>query len=224
MRILMIEDDKELCRAVQAYLVANGVDADLCHDGEEGLYYLRQNIYDMCCLDRMLPGMDGLSLLKQARADGVATPVLMLTALSRIGDRVDGLEAGADDYLAKPFDMRELLARIRALARRPAPVAREILPLGNAVLDPQQMTLAGPAGTEQLTKKECDLLEALARSAGSLVTRQVLLGRVWGADNFVEDTSLDSYVHFVRRRLSGVGADAKLVTVRGQGYRLEVPV
>lgn len=223
MRILLIEDNRLLCEAVQAYLAQNGVDTDVCFDGEEGLFYLRQGIYDMCCLDRMLPGLDGLSLLRKARAEGIATPVLMLTALSRVGDRVEGLEAGADDYLAKPFDLRELLARVRALARRPAPLAEQRITFGNCVLDPAQLTLRGPAGVQQLTRRECDLLEALARSAGKLVARPVLLGRVWGADAEVEDGSLDSYIHFVRRRLAAVGSDGKLATVRGRGYRLEVP-
>ncbi len=223
MRILLIEDNEELCAAIQAYLLKNGVGTDLCCNGEEALLFLRQGIYDMCCLDRMLPGLDGLTVLQQARAEGITTPVLMLTALSRVGDRVDGLEAGADDYLAKPFDMRELLARIRALARRPAAVASKELRLGNTALDLMQMTLSGPGGSEQLTKRECSLLEALARRPGQLVARPVLLGCVWGAEAEVEDSSLDSYIHFVRRRLSAVGSDLKLATVRGQGYRLELP-
>lgn len=222
MRVLMIEDDEELCNAVKASLTVQGMDVDICHDGAEGLEYLHQNIYDVCCLDRMLPHMDGLTLLRNARAAGILTPVLILTALSRIGDRVDGLDAGADDYLIKPFDMRELLARLRALARRPAPLASAaVLQTGSLTLDLSQMTLEGPAGRVGLSPKECDLLEALMRHPGQLMGRAVLLGRVWGMDSQVEEASLDSYIHFVRRRLRTVGALETVTTVRGAGYRLE---
>lgn len=222
MRVLMIEDDNELCCAVKASLKVQGVDVDICHDGAEALEYLRQNIYDVCCLDRMLPHTDGLTVLRKARAAGISTPVLILTALSRIGDRVDGLDAGADDYLVKPFDMRELLARLRALARRPAPLApASILQIGSLRLNLTQMTLAGPSGSVGLSPKECDLLEALMRHPDQLMGRSVLLGRVWGMDAQVEEASLDSYIHFVRRRLRAVGAQETVVTVRGAGYRLE---
>lgn len=222
MRVLMIEDDKELCNAVKASLTVQGMDVDICHDGVEGLEYLHQNIYDVCCLDRMLPHMDGLTLLRKARAAGILTPVLILTALSRIGDRVDGLDAGADDYLVKPFDMRELLARLRALARRPAPLATDtVLQTGSLTLNPVQMTLEGPAGRVSLSPKECDLLEVLMRHPGQLMGRSVLLGRVWGIEAQVEEASLDSYIHFVRRRLRAVGARETVSTVRGAGYRLE---
>ncbi|WP_407878964.1 response regulator transcription factor [Owariibacterium komagatae] len=222
MRILMIEDDRELCRAVGASLSAEGVEADFCHDGDEAYEYLLQDIYDVCCLDRMLPHTDGLTLLRKARAAGVQTPVLMLTALSRIGDRVDGLDAGADDYLAKPFDMRELLARLRALARRPAPFSSHTtVRTGTLTLDLTQLTLQGPTGIVGLSRKECDLLETLMRHPGQLMGRSVLLGRVWGMDAPVEEGSLDSYIHFVRRRLKTVGAKETVSTVRGAGYRLE---
>lgn len=148
--------------------------------------------------------------------------MLTLTALSRIGDRVDGLDAGADDYLVKPFDMRELLARLRALARRPAPLATDaVLQTGSLTLDPAQMSLEAPAGRVSLSPKECDLLEALMRHPGQLMGRSVLLGRVWGIEAQVEEASLDSYIHFVRRRLRAVGARETVSTVRGAVYRLE---
>lgn len=122
MRILLIEDDRALCTALLPALQAAGYTVDTCHDGADGKALLCGGAYDVCVLDRMLPGLDGLSLLRAARAKGCTTPVLMLTALSGINDRVDGLDAGADDYLGKPFDTRELLARLRALTRRPAPL------------------------------------------------------------------------------------------------------
>lgn len=224
MRVLLIEDDASLCAAVTAGLAAGGIQTDVGRDGEEGLALLCRGVYDACCLDRMLPGLDGLSVLRRARAAGVATPVLLLTALARVGDRVDGLDAGADDYLTKPFDLRELAARLRALARRPAalePTAR--LRAGGVTLYPEEMRLEGPAGVVKLSKKECELLEMLLRSPGRLLAREQLLARVWGAEAEVDDASLDSYIYLVRRKLAraGAGPRLRLATVRGAGYRLE---
>ncbi len=223
MRILMIEDDRELCDAVAMQLRQAGYAVDMSHDGEEGLYFMRQNAYDLVLLDRMLPLLDGLSVLRGARKAGIATPVLLLTALGRVGDRVDGLDAGADDYLTKPFDMRELLARVRALARRPGEIqTREELRFGDLLLDLSALTLEGEKARCTLSKKEGELLGVLMKSEGQTLSRVVLFGRVWGPDAGVEDANLDSYAHFVRRRLAAVSSRVKLVTVRGVGYRLEV--
>ena len=196
MRILLIEDDRALCTALLPALQAAGYTVDTCHDGADGKALLCGGAYDVCVLDRMLPGLDGLSLLRAARAKGCTTPVLMLTALSGINDRVDGLDAGADDYLGKPFDTRELLA---------------------------QLTLSGPKAAAALTKREADLLEVLLRTPGQLQTRAVLLARVWGPLAEVEDANLDCYIHFVRRRLKAVGSAVTITTVRGSGYKAEVP-
>lgn len=223
MRILLIEDDKDLCAALCPTLDAVGFSTDCCHTGTDGLELLRTGYYDACILDRMLPEMDGLELLRQARAVGLATPVLMLTALARVGDRVDGLDAGADDYLTKPFDTRELLARLRALVRRPAELtgSSQRLRCGDLVLDLAQLTLQGPKATVTLSRRECDLLALFCRRPGVLQGRQMLLGSVWGALAEVEEANLDSYIHFVRRRLRTVGSASRIVTVRGAGYRLE---
>ena len=204
MRILLIEDDEALCRVLQPSLQAAGFASDCCHSGADGLALLKTGCYDACILDRMLPELDGLQLLHQARSAGVTAPVLMLTALGRVGDRVDGLDAGADDYLTKPFDTRELLARLRALVRRPAELngTAHRLACGDLTLDTAQLTLTGPA-------------------PGLLRGRALLLGSVWGADAGVEDASLDSYIRFVRRRLAAVGSRAVIRTVRGAGYRLD---
>mgnify|MGYP003242430658 CR=1 FL=1 len=209
MRILLIEDDKALCRVLQPTLQAAGFASDCCHTGA-----------DACILDRMLPELDGLTLLKSARADGISIPVLMLTALGQIGDRVEGLDAGADDYLAKPFDNRELLARLRALVRRPADLHETAhrIACGDLVLDTAQLTLTGPSSTVTLSRRECDLA-AFCRAPGLLRARAVLLGSVWGSAAEIEDCSLDSYIRFIRRRLTAVGSRAVLRTVRGAGYR-----
>lgn len=219
MHILLIEDDTALCAALAPALARLGK-ADFCHTGPEGLSLLVSGGYDLCILDRMLPGLDGLTLLRAARAQGVTTPVLLLTALAGAGDTVDGLDAGADDYLAKPFDTAVLLARLRALLRRSGGTAA--LTAGDLRLDTGELTLIGPAGSAVLSRKECDLLEALMRAPGRLQARSVLLARVWGPLAEVEEANLDCYIHFVRRRLAGVGSRARVVTVRGSGYRLEV--
>lgn len=224
MRILLIEDDAALCGVLAPALQAAGLAADCCRSGAEGLALLRTGCYDACILDRMLPELDGLAVLRRARAGGVKTPVLMLTALAQVGDRVAGLDAGADDYLTKPFDTRELLARLRALARRPAAFAADAhrIAFGDLVLDTAQLRLTGPSAAVTVSRRECDLLAALCRAPGTLRPRAVLLGSVWGAQAEVEDTSLDSYIRFIRRRLAAVGSRAVVRTVRGVGYRLDV--
>lgn len=222
LRILLIEDDRALCRALTAALAREGYTSDECHDGEDGLSLLCEGQYAAAILDRMLPGMDGLAVMRAARKRGVTTPVLMLTALDRVGDRVDGLDAGADDYLTKPFDTRELLARLRALLRRrdtsPAP-GRQFF-YADLVLDAEELTLTGPKGAVTLSRTECDLAEALLNQAGRLAGRAMLMGWVWGAQA-VEESNLDTYIHFLRRRLRAVGSRVVIATVRGAGYRLE---
>lgn len=220
MRILLIEDDAALCTVLVPVLEKAGFGCDVCGRGPEGLALLRQNPYDAVVLDRMLPGMDGLALLRAARRAGCSVPVLLLTALGRVEDRVDGLEAGADDYLTKPFDNRELIARLRALGRRPAETVDARLQCGDLTLDPAALTLTGPAGAVRLSRNENALLEALLRRAGQLVGRDALFHAVWGAEDFVEEGNLDSYIHFVRRRLRAVGSRTVIQTVRGMGYRL----
>lgn len=222
MRILMVEDDVDLCGAVELHLKREGHTADFAHDGEDGLHFALQNAYDLILLDRMLPGLDGVSLLRRLRREGFTTPVLMMTALDGISDRVDGLDAGADDYLAKPFATEELLARIRALARRPVQwESTRRLTAGDAELDTELCALRGPKSACTLSKREGQLLELFFRNKGQTLTRELLLARVWGPDAPVEEGNLDNYIHFLRRRLSSTGSTLKIVTARGVGYRLE---
>lgn len=222
MRILMIEDDRNLSDATSLQLMQAGYEVDAAYDGEEGLFYLEQGVYDLVLLDRLLPYMDGISVLRAARAKGITTPVLLLTALGQINDKVAGLDSGADDYMVKPFHIQELLARIRALIRRPGAItACEEIYYGDLMLDLSALFLQGSTGRCTLSKKEGALLEVLMKSEGQTLTRQSLFARVWGADSDVEEASLDSYTHFVRRRLAAVSHSVKLVTVRGVGYRLE---
>lgn len=222
MRILLIEDDEALRTVLLPVLEGAGFGCDEAADGPCGLELLLRNPYDAAVVDRMLPGLDGLTLVRTARRAGCAVPVLMLTALGRVEDRVDGLDAGADDYLTKPFDNRELIARLRALGRRPADTLEgSLLRQGDLALDAAALTLTGPEGAARLSKNESALLEALLRRAGQLVSREALFHAVWGAEDFVEEGNLDSYIHFARRRLRTVGSRMAIRTVRGMGYCLE---
>ena len=222
MRILMVEDDKKLCEAVCWRLEREGFAVDVCSDGDDGLRWIRQQAHDVILLDRMLPTLSGTTVLERMRADGISTPVLVVTALDTVANRVEGLEAGADDYLVKPFAMEELIARIRAMGRRPRrweSAAR--LQQGQVLYDSEERILTGPQGACSLSHREGDLLEVLLRNPGQTLPRGVLLSRVWGPDAPVEDGNLDNSVYVLRRRLRQVGGGLELKTVRGVGYRLE---
>ncbi|MEG1844268.1 MAG: response regulator transcription factor [Clostridia bacterium] len=224
MHVLMIEDDRVLCEAMKVCLERAGYQVDLCYDGSDGLKLAQEGAYDILLIDRMLPGLDGTLLISSLRKKGNSTPALMLTALGGIKDRVCGLDAGADDYLTKPFAEDELLARLRALGRRPADFLQtQLLNWHDMTLNLVAKTLSGPIRTCTISAHECALLEAFFRAKGNTVPRSVLFTRVWGADAQVEDGNLDNYVHFLRRRLKKVGSSASLKTTYGVGYRLEVP-
>ena len=223
MRILLIEDDLNFCETLRFQLEQEAYEVDVCHDGRDGLDLFLQDAHDIVLLDRMLPTMNGLLVLQKARQAGISTPVILITALGELYDRIEGLDAGADDYLGKPFDTRELLARLRALTRRPGTTAESAIRCGDVTLDAAQLTLSGPKAAAALTKREADLLEVLLRTPGQLQTRAVLLARVWGPLAEVEDANLDCYIHFVRRRLKAVGSAVTITTVRGSGYKAEVP-
>lgn len=222
MRILLVEDQDALRRALHDTLTALHYTVDDCGNGEDALDAMCSGIYDLVLLDRMLPGMDGLTALRQARKAGIRTPVLLLTALDAVGDRVEGLDAGADDYLAKPFATEELLARVRALCRRPVELQQpDLVQRGDLTLNLQSRTVSGPGGTFRLSERECSLLELLLRNAGKTLPRERLLLYVWGPDSDVESGNLDNYIHLVRRRLRLTGSRMQLTTRRGAGYCLE---
>lgn len=224
MRILLIEDDMNLCDTLSFQLKREGHEVELCHDGRDGLDLFIQDAYDLILLDRMLPTMNGLLVLKKARNAGVHTPVIMITALGELYDRIEGLDTGADDYLTKPFAFEELMARIRSLGRRSGKwEAHEILSYGDISYDPGMRELFGPAGNLLLSGREGRLLEVFLREPDAVLRRMVLLSRVWGADAAVEESNLDTYIHFLRKRLHTVGSILTLSTIRGVGYRLEIP-
>ena len=222
MRILLVEDDKELCEAIKLQLEKAGYETDGCGSCQEAFYYAAEFPYDVILLDRMLPQMDGLSVLNGLRRMGVATPVIITTALDGINDRIDGLDAGADDYLVQPYAPGELLARIRAVTRRPGKLEpTRAKAYSNISLDPEKRELTGPSGMVQLSKRESALMEYLIRNAGQILTRGMILSYIWGPDSEVEEGNLDNYVYFLRRRLKSVNGAVQIKTIHGTGYRLE---
>lgn len=222
MRILLIEDDQDLCRAVMLSLEDAGYQTDVCHSGSDALLYLDTQFYDCLVLDRMLPGMDGMSLLNAIRRRGIHTPVILATALDGLNDRIHGLDAGADDYLVKPFAIDELLARIRAVTRRPGKLSSpNQLTFAGISLSPDSHQLHYGGHMLTLSKRESALLACFLRSGNQVLTRPLLLSYVWGSGAEVEDGNLDNYIYFLRRRLKSIGAPAQIVTIHGVGYRLE---
>ena len=218
LKILMIEDDRDLAESVRFQLEKEGFETDVCTDGEEGLYYMQEKAHDLVILDRMLPSMDGVSVLKAARKAHVSTPVIMLTALGELNDRLTGLNCGADDYMVKPFAFSELLARIRCILRRPGNWEEtSLLNLGDISFDPEDNRLKGNGKECTLSKREGELLEVFLRNPGQTLPRNVLLNRVWGLESDVEEGNLDNYIHFLRRRLKTVESTLNLRKKKGRG-------
>ncbi|MDE7246683.1 MAG: response regulator transcription factor [Lachnospiraceae bacterium] len=221
MRILLAEDDEKLNETLVYGLTQAGFIVDACFDGEDALFYGEQNIYDVILLDRMLPCMQGTDVLSALRQKGVSTPVILITALGTLSDKVEGLDLGADDYLVKPFAQEELFARIRCVTRRPHRiVAEESFSLSDISWFPAENRLTGPLTSCTLSKREAALLETFLKSGNATLPRNHLLLKVWGPDSDVEDGNLDNYIHFLRRRLKTVGSVLTIKTVRGVGYAL----
>lgn len=221
MKILIVEDDKELCEAMCHQIEKEGFEVDTCFSGDEAIYYVEQNIHDIIILDRMLPEMDGRTITEKIRKQGITIPIIMVTALNGIYDRIDGLDAGADDYLIKPFAMDELMARIRALLRRPRQIELvDMLKFVDLEYDVIKKTLQVRDNRMTLSKREGSLLEYFIRNQKQIITREQILSRVWGNDE-VEDSNIDNYIHFLRRRLNSAKSRTKIKTIYGIGYRLE---
>lgn len=224
MRILLVEDDKDLNHNLAYYLTQEGYTVDSCFNGEEALFYCKEQQPDLILLDRMLPLLSGTEVLKAIRAQGIKIPVLILTALGTLNDRIEGLDLGADDYLVKPFAMEELSARIRSLLRRStqtASVAGDALCFLDLTLNPRIGELSTPSGAVALSRRECALLEVFLRNPGQTLSRGQLLSKVWGMEGEVEDGNLDNYIFFLRRRLKSLKSEAVITTLRGIGYRME---
>lgn len=221
MRILLIEDDISLCRSLSLMLEQQGFSVTIAGDGEEGLFYILENSHDLVLLDRMLPGLDGLEVLKRARKEHAAVPIIFLTALGTLDERITGLDCGADDYIVKPFAFEELMARIRCICRRPQRLTEtSLLTYGDLSYDPEQNLLSCGKQSCTLSRRENDLLSLFLKNTGQTIPRSAILMRVWGPEAEIEEGNLDNYIHFLRRRLKAVGSQVQLKTVRGVGYRL----
>ena len=222
MRLLYAEDERSLARAVSAILIKNHYSVDVVHDGESALDYLETGNYDGAILDIMMPKKDGLEVLRQIRARGDRTPVLLLTAKSEIDDRVSGLDSGANDYLTKPFDMKELLARIRAMTRVTAQQPDKTLTMGRVTLDCASYDLTGPEGSHKLAGKEFQMMEMLMRNPRQLISTETFMDRIWGYDSEAELNIVWVYISTLRKKLKAIGADIEIKAQRGMGYYLEV--
>lgn len=216
MRILYVEDEKFLAEAVKHNLEKNKIDVDLAFDGEEGMNMSMLDIYDLVILDVMLPKYSGLDILKRMREKKVETPVIILSALSEVEDKVNGLNLGADDYLAKPFKTAELLARINAVVRRPAQIQDEVLEFAGLSYNVGEKTLNG----ESLTTKEASIVSELMRTPEKIVKKEYLLNKIWGGDAYGEDNYIEVYMSRVRKLLKKLGSNAKITTIRGLGYKI----
>lgn len=220
MRILLIEDDTGIAKSVHQGLIEVGYVVDVVGNGKMGLDYALAAEYDILVVDIMLPGMDGLQLLRELRAEGIKIPVLLLTARDAVEDRVKGLDAGADDYLAKPFAFTELLARLRALLRRPPLQVNTILQVADLEMDVATRTVQRAGQQIDLSPREFTLLEYLMRHPRQVLTRNQILEHTWDSDFYGDSNVVDVYIGYLRRKIDHEFHPALLHTVRGVGYRL----
>ena len=222
MRVLVIEDETRLAATLQDLLELNGYTADVRHDGESGLDDALTGIYDVILLDVMLPRLDGFSVLRRLREAGNATPVLMLTARSETADKVEGLDQGADYYLTKPFDPKELLACVRALTRRQPELRNpDALEFGGVRLDKSSFTLSCGERSVRLSRKEFDICELLMRNRNLVLAKESLLLKIWGYESDAEDNNVEVYISFLRKKLAHIHAKVRIRTIRMVGYCLE---
>ncbi len=221
MRLLLAEDEKALSKALVAILERNNYSVDPVFDGKTALDYIETGNYDGVVLDIMMPVMDGISVLKEIRKKGNLTPVLMLTAKSEIDDKVLGLDSGANDYLTKPFNTRELLARIRAVTRIQASQSSSKLSLGNVTLDRATFELSTPSGRFRLANKEFQMIELLMSNPRVLISSEKFMEKIWGFDSEAEINVVWVYISYLRKKLSALNADIQIKAVRNAGYSLE---
>ena len=221
MKILIVEDEKSLADSLKILLEEKGFAVETVYDGITGSEYAQLGIYDLLILDVMMPGLDGYRLAKQVRAQRCSTPILMLTAKSAVEDRIYGLNCGADYYLTKPFDTRELLACINALLRRQGGQVNE-LRYGNTSLDLDTSQLVCGSRSIRLSAREFDVMRFLLQAGERIVSKETLLARVWGYDSNAVENHVEVYIGFLRKKLQAIGSDVSIEVVRRQGYYLEV--
>lgn len=220
MRILIVEDNRRLGESLRDILKSARYESDISGDGREGYERLMSGLYDGVLLDVMLPGMDGITLLKEARKKGCSTPVLMLTAKSETEDRVEGLESGADYYLTKPFDAGELLAALKAILRRGGELLPQVLTFGDIRLNQSTFCLEKGPKSIRLGKREYEVLQILMHHKGAVVSKETLLLKIWGNDGEAVDNNVEIYISFLRKKLDFLSAKTAILTARHLGYYL----
>ncbi|WP_017755506.1 response regulator transcription factor [Calidifontibacillus oryziterrae] len=223
MNILLAEDDVGLGELIQYMLIKSNYNIDWVERGDDAYDYAVSSHYDVIILDWMMPGEDGVTVCKRLRTEGYSGAILMLTARDSVQDRIEGLDSGADDYLIKPFEIEELLARLRALSRRNyAPIKEEIVEIDDFVLNRSSQTVQRGSTIIQLTPREFQLLDLLVQNKGQVLTRDMILDRVWGYDADVSYKAIDATVKLLRKKLDAFGKPDQIQSIRGVGYRLEV--
>lgn len=220
MRILLAEDDKSLSRAISTILTKSNYAVDVVDNGNDALYSLECNLYDGAILDILMPGQDGIAVLKAIREKNINTPVIMLTAKSTIEDKVTGLDSGANDYLTKPFDTRELLARLRSITRAPGVQNDTCIHVGNVSLDEKTCVLSTPNGRYQLPNKEFQMMQMFLSNPDQVISAERFLEKIWSIDSDAETNTVWTYVSYLRRKLEALQADVAIETRRNLGYVL----
>lgn len=220
MRILLADDEEELTEPVAAVLKKNNYSVDVVNNGNDAYDYITGSDYDAAILDIMMPGKSGIEVLEQLRREGDTIPVLLLTAKSQVDDRVEGLDAGADDYLTKPFAMKELLARLRSITRRKTTAKELDLHYGDLTLDRKKGELTGPSGSEELSSKEFQMLEMLMINHDTFLNQDTFMEKIWGLDSDTDDRVVFVYISYLRNKLRSVGSSVQIKTKRGLGYFL----
>ena len=221
MRLLLAEDEKDLSRALCAILKHNNYSVDAVYNGQDALDYGLDENYDGIILDLMMPKKNGLEVLRELRSKGISTPVIILTAKSEVEDRILGLDTGADDYLTKPFNMGELLARVRALTRRKSEFSPNVMTFGNISLNRESFELTCGEESLRLGNKEFQMLEMLISNPGRLISTEQFMERIWGYDTDAEINVVWVYISYLRKKLSSLGCNVEIKAVRGVGYTLE---
>lgn len=221
MKILVVEDEKLISDAVCRLLSDAGYFTDAVYDGEDALYYIGNEKYDLVILDIMLPLLDGTKVLSKMRAGGNGTPVLMLTAKNTVPDKVLGLNTGADDYMTKPFDSSELIARVNALTRRTGKLMMGSMEYGDLRLDLNSAVLFRGQNSIQLTKKEFEVLKALFANSEMTLTKESLIVNIWGSDSDTTENNVEAYISFIRKKIKYLGSRVSVKNIQSVGYRLE---
>lgn len=221
MRLLLAEDEKELSKALCAILKHNNFSVDAVYDGQDAFDYGLDENYDGIILDIMMPKMNGIEVLRRLRENGVSTPIIMLTAKSEVEDKIHGLDAGADDYLTKPFNMGELLARVRALTRRKSEFSPNVISFGNITLNRETFELSCGKEAIRLGNKEFQMMEMLISNSGRLISTEQFMERIWGYETEAEINVVWVYISYLRKKLLNLNADVEIKAVRGVGYTLE---